>query len=213
MTSTTTVRELLKSKKPDIWSIGPKATVYDALVMMDEKDIGALVVMDEKNEVVGIVSERDYARKVASREKTRGKTLVEEVMTPVADMYRVKPETTVEDCMVLITGKEDPPPAGFRRQHVRRHRLHRRRGQVDHIGTGNPHRALEQLHCGQVHVRPRERTERREMGSIVSEILSSPEGLENDREGRDYPSSDKRRHRPGSALCLCRPHEGASRGQ
>lgn len=106
MASTTTVRELLKSKGPDIWSIGPKATVYDALVLMGEKDVGALVVMDEANEVVGIISERDYARKVSLKGKESKTSFVEEVMTPVADMYRVKPETTVEDCMVLITGKK-----------------------------------------------------------------------------------------------------------
>jgi CBS domain-containing protein len=106
MTSTGTVRELLKSKKPDIWSIGLKATVFDALVLMGEKEIGALVVMDETGEVAGIISERDYARKVSLKGKTSKDTLVEEVMTPVADMYRVKPETTVEDCMVLITAKK-----------------------------------------------------------------------------------------------------------
>ena len=106
MTAMTTVKDLLKSKRPETWSIGPKATVYDALVMMAEKEIGALVVIDEKNEVVGIISERDYARKVALKGKTSRDSLVEEVMTPVADIYRVKPETTVEDCMVLITGKK-----------------------------------------------------------------------------------------------------------
>jgi len=105
MTVTATVKELLKGKKPDIWSIGPKATVFDALVIMSEKDIGALVVMDEKGEVVGIMSERDYARKVTLRGKTSRDALVEEVMTPAADIYRVKSETTVEDCMVLITQK------------------------------------------------------------------------------------------------------------
>jgi CBS domain-containing protein len=106
MTSTMTVKELLKSKKPDVWSIGPKATVFDALVIMAEKDIGALMVMDDKGEVAGIISERDYARKISLKGKTSRNTLVEEVMTPAADMYRVKPETTVEECMVLITGKK-----------------------------------------------------------------------------------------------------------
>ena len=102
----TTVKDLLKSKKPDIWSVGPKATVFDALVIMSEKEIGALVVIDEKNEVAGIISERDYARKVSLKGKASRDALVEEIMTPVADIYRVKPETTVEDCMVLITAKK-----------------------------------------------------------------------------------------------------------
>ncbi len=109
MTSVTamrTVGELLKSKKPDIQSIGPKASVFDALVRMGEKEIGALMVMDEKDEVVGIISERDYARKVSLKGRTSRNAPVEEVMTPVAEMYRVRPETTVEECMVLITGKK-----------------------------------------------------------------------------------------------------------
>ena len=99
------MRELLKGKKSDIWSIGPKATVFDALVLMEQRGVGALMVIDEKNEAVGIISERDYARKVSIKGKTSKDTLVEEVMTPAADMYRVKPENTIEDCMVLITAK------------------------------------------------------------------------------------------------------------
>jgi CBS domain-containing protein len=106
MKSTMTVRELLKGKKPDVWTIGPKARVFDGLVLMEQKEIGALIVEDDKGEAVGIITERDYARKVALKGKTSKDTLVEEVMTPASDMYRVKPETTVEDCMVLITGKK-----------------------------------------------------------------------------------------------------------
>lgn len=105
MTTTMTVRDLLKSKKPDVWTIGPKARVFDALVLMDQKEVGALMVED-KGEIVGIITERDYARKVSLKGRTSKDTLVEEVMTPVAEMYLVKPETTVEDCMVLITGKK-----------------------------------------------------------------------------------------------------------
>jgi len=100
-----TVRELLANKKPDIWSIGPKAMVFDALVLMEQKGVGALMVMDDKDEAIGIISERDYARKVSLKGKTSKDTAVEEVMTPVADMYKVKPENTLEDCMVLITAK------------------------------------------------------------------------------------------------------------
>jgi CBS domain-containing protein len=101
-----TVRDLLKNKKKDIYSIGPKATVFEALTLMGEKEIGALMVVDDASSVVGIISERDYARKVSLKGKTSKDTLVEEVMTPVSDMYRVKPENTVEDCMVLITAKK-----------------------------------------------------------------------------------------------------------
>jgi CBS domain-containing protein len=105
MTSTMTVRDLLKSKKPDVWTIGPKARVFDALVLMDQKEVGALMVED-RGEIVGIITERDYARKVSLKGKTSKDTLVEEVMTPASEMYCVKPDTTVEDCMVLITGKK-----------------------------------------------------------------------------------------------------------
>ena len=100
------VKDMLKSKKTDIYSIGPKATVFEALTVMGEKEIGALMVMDETSVVVGIVSERDYARKIALLGKTSKETAVEDIMTPVADIYKVKPETSVEDCMVLITAKK-----------------------------------------------------------------------------------------------------------
>jgi CBS domain-containing protein len=98
-------RDLLKSKTKEVWSISPQATVFDALKLMGEKEIGALVVMDKKNKVVGIITERDYARKVILRGKTSRETLVSEIMTPKSDMFTVKPDTSVEDCMVLITGK------------------------------------------------------------------------------------------------------------
>jgi CBS domain-containing protein len=99
------VRDLLKSKTKEVWSISPKSTVFDALKIMDEKEIGALMVMDKKDKVVGIITERDYARKVILKGKSSRKTLVEEIMTPSEKMYAVKPDTPVEDCMVLITGK------------------------------------------------------------------------------------------------------------
>ncbi len=101
-----TVKDLLKNKKKDIYSIGPKATVFEALALMGEKEIGALMVMDESSKVLGIVSERDYARKIALLGKTSKETAVEDIMTAVADIYKVKPENSVEDCMVLITAKK-----------------------------------------------------------------------------------------------------------
>jgi CBS domain-containing protein len=101
-----TAGDLLKNKQKEVWSVSPKATVFEALKFMGEKEIGALMVMDENGKVAGIVSERDYARKVILKGKTSRETAVEEIMTPVEQMYTVKPETTVEDCMVLITGKK-----------------------------------------------------------------------------------------------------------
>ena len=99
------VRDLLKSKTKEVWSISPTSTVFEALKIMGEKEIGALMVMDKKDKVVGIITERDYARKIILKGKSSRKTLVEEIMTPSEKMYTVKPDTSVEDCMVLITGK------------------------------------------------------------------------------------------------------------
>jgi CBS domain-containing protein len=98
-------RDLLKSKTKEVWSISPKSTVFEALKIMGEKEIGALMVMDEEAKVVGIITERDYARKVILKGKSSRETLVSEIMTPSEKMYTVKPDTPVEDCMVLITGK------------------------------------------------------------------------------------------------------------
>ena len=99
------VRDLLKSKTKEVWSISPKSTVFEALKIMGEKEIGALMVMDKKDKVVGIITERDYARKIILKGKSSRETLVSEIMTPSGKMYTVTPDTLVEDCMVLITGK------------------------------------------------------------------------------------------------------------
>ena len=100
------VRDILNSKKSrEVYSIGPKATVLDALTMMAEKMIGALMVIDEKNEIAGIFTERDYVRKIRLKGKTSEQTTVEEIMTPRAELYTVKPGTTVDDCMVLMTAR------------------------------------------------------------------------------------------------------------
>jgi CBS domain-containing protein len=105
-----TVKDLLKSKTRDVWSISPKKTVFDALKLMADKDVGALVVLEDdvpvgKDKVVGIITERDYARKVILKGKASIKVLVSEIMTPASQMFSVKPETTVEECMILMTGK------------------------------------------------------------------------------------------------------------
>jgi signal-transduction protein with cAMP-binding, CBS, and nucleotidyltransferase domain len=100
-----TVKDLLQGKSSSVWSIPPKAKVFDALKFMSEKQIGALMVIDEKGDVAGIMSERDYARKVILLGKTSRETAVEEIMTPVDQMFTIKPENTVEECMVLMTVK------------------------------------------------------------------------------------------------------------
>jgi CBS domain-containing protein len=101
-----TVKDILKNKnQKEVWSVQPKSTVFEALSLMGEKEIGALMVIDEKGKVAGIISERDYARKVILKGKASRETAVKEIMTPTDQMYTVKPETSVDDCMVLITGK------------------------------------------------------------------------------------------------------------
>jgi CBS domain-containing protein len=100
-----TVKEILDSKNKAIWSISAKAKVFDALKLMSEKEIGALMVMDEKGGVHGIISERDYARKVMLLGKSSLETQVAEIMTPAEKMVHVKPGATVEECMVIMTGR------------------------------------------------------------------------------------------------------------
>lgn len=96
------VRQLLRTKGGNVWTISPDATVYQALEFMAEKDIGALIVTQD-GEVVGIFSERDYARKVILQGKSSMNTSVGELM--VKQVYYVSPENTIEDCMSLMTEK------------------------------------------------------------------------------------------------------------
>lgn len=96
------VAQLLQTKGSALWSIAPDATVYAALELMAQKDIGALLVLDG-DQVVGILSERDYARKVALQGKITETTRVREIMT--TNVIYVSPEQTVEDCMALMTAK------------------------------------------------------------------------------------------------------------
>jgi CBS domain-containing protein len=98
----TTVRKLLEVKGDLIWSIKPTNTVYDALRMMADKDVGALMVM-ENDQMVGIVSERDYARKVTLQGKRSHNIPVSEIMT--THVYTVHPDQTIEECMALMTAK------------------------------------------------------------------------------------------------------------
>lgn len=98
----TTVRDILKGKGNDVWSIGPEATVLEALELMADKDVGALVVQ-EAGKVIGLISERDYARKLALKGRSSRETPVREIMT--TRILGVSPAQTVDDCMALITDK------------------------------------------------------------------------------------------------------------
>ena len=98
----TTVRDILKEKGNRVWTIGPEASVFEALSLMAEKEIGALVVTDQ-NKIVGVMSERDYARKIILKGKTSRETPVRQIMT--ARVFYVAPERTVDECMALMTDK------------------------------------------------------------------------------------------------------------
>lgn len=97
-----TVREILSGKGGNIWSISPDATVFDALKAMAEYDVGALVVL-EGDTVAGVLSERDYARKVILHGRSSKELSVKEIMS--AKVYFVKPEQNIEECMALFTNK------------------------------------------------------------------------------------------------------------
>jgi len=95
-----TVRAILERKGYDVVSIAPNATVYEAIAEMARREVGALCVVADRN-LVGIVSERDYARKVILAGKSSKETLVEEIMT--ADPVTVTSRHTVDDCMRIMT--------------------------------------------------------------------------------------------------------------
>ncbi len=96
------VKQLLKIKGNTVWTISPDATVYQALELMAEKDVGALVVT-EKEKVVGMFSERDYARKIILKGKSSMNTTVGELMA--TQIYYVSPDDSIEECMKLMTEK------------------------------------------------------------------------------------------------------------
>jgi len=96
------VSQILQSKGHDVWFVGPQTTVFDAVKLMSEKGVGALLVMENKK-MAGIISERDYARKVILEGKSSRQTPVTDVMTK--RVLWVAPERTVEECMALMTDK------------------------------------------------------------------------------------------------------------
>ena len=97
-----TVRDILKAKGTDVWCVEPEATVFDALKRMAEKEVGALVVT-EGEQVVGLITEREYARKVVLQGRASPTTLVKEIMTsPVVYIHLDQP---IEECMSLMTEK------------------------------------------------------------------------------------------------------------
>ena len=96
------VRMILDSKSPDVWSVSPDTPVFEALSLMAEKGIGAVLVLDNE-EVVGIMSERDYARKIVLKGKSSAQTPVSEIMTQ--NVIYVEPSQPIEEIMALMVGK------------------------------------------------------------------------------------------------------------
>ena len=97
-----TVRQVLETKGSTIYSVAPESLVYDALLLMADHHIGALVVL-QRDKMVGIFSERDYAREVVIKGKTSKTTTVGDIMS--VQLITVTPEDTVEHCMNLMSGK------------------------------------------------------------------------------------------------------------
>jgi CBS domain-containing protein len=95
-----TAHDILRHKGHTVWSVPPTSTVLDALGVMAEHDIGAVLVLDG-DKLVGILSERDYARKVVLAGRSSKESQVKDVMTP--HVVCVSPERTVDECMALVT--------------------------------------------------------------------------------------------------------------
>lgn len=97
-----TVREILQSKDSKLWTIGTTASVFEALELMAEKNIGSLLVMENKK-MQGIFSERDYARGIVLKGKSSKQTTVGELMTK--NVIYVAPDDRLKECMALMTSK------------------------------------------------------------------------------------------------------------
>lgn len=100
MNPNATLSEILSFKGSAVWSVSPSATVYDAIQMMADKNVGALLVI-EQDRLVGILSERDYTRKVVLKGKSSKQTAVKEILT--GNVIQVGPAQTVEECLRLMT--------------------------------------------------------------------------------------------------------------
>lgn len=101
-----TVQDLLRVKGSDVWSVSPDTAAIEALKLMAEKNIGALLVLDEEGKIVGIVSERDFARHIAQTGQCAVEEAVSNYMTK--EVIGVRPDTSIDECMMLMT-----------RQHIR----------------------------------------------------------------------------------------------
>jgi CBS domain-containing protein len=98
-----TVNQILSSKGNEVYAVLPTNTVYEALTAMSEKNIGAILVIEDRI-LKGILSERDYARKIVLKEKTSKNTLVNEIM--VSEVICIKPSDNLDYCMELMNAKK-----------------------------------------------------------------------------------------------------------
>jgi CBS domain-containing protein len=98
-----TVTEILSKKGNQIWTINQESTVYKALIIMADKSIGALLVVDNSGNPVGVMSERDYARKVILVGKSSKETMVREIMS--SKVIYITPDRSPEECLALMTNK------------------------------------------------------------------------------------------------------------
>jgi len=98
----TTVQRLLQNKGHTVWSITPDASVFEAVQLMADKRVGALMVV-ERNELVGVISERDYAREIVLKDRVSRDTPVSAIMTQ--RVLYVRPQQALEECMALMTEK------------------------------------------------------------------------------------------------------------
>jgi CBS domain-containing protein len=99
----TTVKQILKEKGYEFYSVGPKSTVYEALQSMAEKDVGAMPVLDDEGTLIGMFTERDYARKLILHGFKSKESLIEDFMSKV--LHTVNPSMTTLECMAIMTEK------------------------------------------------------------------------------------------------------------
>ena len=92
------VGDLLENKGHDVWSVSPEDSVFDTIKLMDEKHVGALAVV-ENDKLVGIISERDYARQVILKDRTSKETKVKEIMS--RHIYFTQPDQTIDECLLI----------------------------------------------------------------------------------------------------------------
>ena len=92
------VGDLLENKGHDVWSVSPEDSVFDTIKLMDEKHVGALAVV-ENDKLVGIISERDYARQVILKDRTSRETKVKEIMS--RHIYFTQPDQTIDECLLI----------------------------------------------------------------------------------------------------------------